>query len=223
MSNIEKIRQEIERRITDNTFGAKLELIDLLAFIDSLPEERLSEDLEEAAEEYADKHGFRVPYDGSNNYYDDVDVKASKEGFLAGAEWQKGQKPELVRHPPITYTYNSNASRDERLQAALLALLGSDLIQVKDGGYFTKQDLIEWVERIPTDKPAWSEEDRKHLNSVLLSLNRPFYNMNEQEKSDFDWLHELPERFNLQPKQEWSEEDEGNNEHFCFHNIQFER
>lgn len=48
------------------------------------------EDLEEAAEEYADKHGFRVPYDGSNNYYDDVDVKASKEGFLAGAEWQKG-------------------------------------------------------------------------------------------------------------------------------------
>ena len=49
------------------------------------------EDLEEAAEEYADKHGFRVPYDGSNNYYDDVDVKASKEGFLAGAEWQKEQ------------------------------------------------------------------------------------------------------------------------------------
>ena len=49
------------------------------------------EDLEEAAEEYADKHGFRVPYDGSNNYYDDVDVKASKEGFIAGAEWQKEQ------------------------------------------------------------------------------------------------------------------------------------
>lgn len=40
MSNIkEQIRQEIERRITDNTFGAKLELIDLLSFIDSLPDE----------------------------------------------------------------------------------------------------------------------------------------------------------------------------------------
>ncbi len=47
--------------------------------------------LEEAADDYADKHGFRVPYDGSNNYYDDVDVKASKEGFIAGAEWQKDQ------------------------------------------------------------------------------------------------------------------------------------
>lgn len=54
-------------------------------------EEKPSEDLEEAAEKYADKHGFRVPYDGSNNYYDDVDVKASKEGFKAGAEWMAKQ------------------------------------------------------------------------------------------------------------------------------------
>ena len=98
MSNIEKIRQEIERRKKENmyddlpiTIGRYYEDRDLLAFIDSLPEEKPSEDLEEAAEEYADKHGFRVPYDGSNNYYDDVDVKASKEGFLAGAEWMAKQ------------------------------------------------------------------------------------------------------------------------------------
>lgn len=44
-------------------------------------------DLEEASDEYAEKHGFRVPYDGSDNFYDDVDVKASKEGFKAGAKW----------------------------------------------------------------------------------------------------------------------------------------
>lgn len=46
-------------------------------------------ELEQAAAEYADKHGFRVPYDGSDKYYDDVDVKASLEGFKAGAEWMK--------------------------------------------------------------------------------------------------------------------------------------
>ena len=50
-------------------------------------EKKLPEGLEEAAMEYAEKHGFRVPYDGSNNFYDDVDVKASKEGFVAGAKW----------------------------------------------------------------------------------------------------------------------------------------
>ena len=47
----------------------------------------LPSNLDEAAEEYADKHGFRVPYDGSNNFYDKVDVKASLEGFKAGAKW----------------------------------------------------------------------------------------------------------------------------------------
>lgn len=48
-----------------------------------------SEELEEAAENYAEKHGFRVPYDGSEKFYDETDVKASKDGFIAGAEWQR--------------------------------------------------------------------------------------------------------------------------------------
>ncbi len=39
---------------------------------------------EEMAEEYAEEHSFRVPYDGSNKFYDDTDFKASKDGFLAG-------------------------------------------------------------------------------------------------------------------------------------------
>lgn len=55
------------------------------------PIETETVDLEKAAEEYADKHGFRVPYDGSNNFYDDVDVKASLEGFKAGAKWMAEQ------------------------------------------------------------------------------------------------------------------------------------
>jgi hypothetical protein len=51
----------------------------------------IDDDLEKAADDYADKHGFRVPYDGSNNFYDDVDVRASKEGFIAGAQWKEEQ------------------------------------------------------------------------------------------------------------------------------------
>lgn len=46
----------------------------------------LHKKLEKAANDFADKHGFRIPYDGSNNFYDTTDVKASKDGFLAGAE-----------------------------------------------------------------------------------------------------------------------------------------
>lgn len=46
----------------------------------------MTEEHEQKADEYAEKHAFRVPYDGSNKFYDDVDFKASKEGYLAGAE-----------------------------------------------------------------------------------------------------------------------------------------
>ena len=46
----------------------------------------MTEELKKEAEDYAEKHAFRVPYDGSNKFYDDVDYKASKEGYLAGAK-----------------------------------------------------------------------------------------------------------------------------------------
>ena len=42
---------------------------------------------ENEAEEYAEKHAFRVPYDGSNKFYDDKDYECSKEGFQRGAEF----------------------------------------------------------------------------------------------------------------------------------------
>lgn len=43
--------------------------------------------LEKAADDFAEKHGFRVPYNGSNDFYDKTDVMASKDGFLEGAEY----------------------------------------------------------------------------------------------------------------------------------------
>lgn len=112
-----------------------------------------------------------VEYDGSIdkekliNDFEKAMQKESLRDFIDDFPYsdQKERKPELVQHPPITFTYNSNASRDERLKAALLALLNSDLLKIKEGGYFTKQDLIEWVEQ----KPSWSEEDDKMLTGII--------------------------------------------------------
>lgn len=65
-------------------------------FIDMISKEQpsLPNNLDEAAIKYADTHGFRVPYDGSNNFYNDVDVRASKDGFKAGVEWAFNQMKE---------------------------------------------------------------------------------------------------------------------------------
>ena len=59
-------------------------------------------------------------------------------------------------------------------------------------------------------KPAeWSEEDETCLTNILIMLQE--YVIHHYSKDDVnksvDWLKSLPERFNLQPKQEWSEED----------------
>lgn len=55
----------------------------------------MTEELKQKANDYAEKHAFRVPYDGSNKFYDDVDFKASKEGYLAGAEPREKRIEEL--------------------------------------------------------------------------------------------------------------------------------
>jgi hypothetical protein len=43
--------------------------------------------IKEAAEEYAEKHAFRVPYDGTGEFYAPTDLKASRDGFIAGVEY----------------------------------------------------------------------------------------------------------------------------------------
>lgn len=69
------------------------------------------EKLEKEAADYAEKHAFRVPYDGSNKFYDDVDFKASKEGYLVGAE---------PREKIIAKLEEQNKNQEESLRITLL-------------------------------------------------------------------------------------------------------
>ena len=71
------------------------------------------------------------------------------------------------------------------------------------------QHQIDWFKtNVFPPMQEWSEEDREMLNSVLLYFNAPFHDMTDGELKAFNWLKSLPERFILQPKQEWSEKDE---------------
>lgn len=92
MSNIDKIRQEIERRIkscmTKNGFPAgtisafRIETYErLLAFIDSLPEEKTSEDIEQAAARYERENRQSV--------LSSVDIV---NAFIEGARWKEGRR-----------------------------------------------------------------------------------------------------------------------------------
>ena len=75
------------------------------------------EELKKEADNYADKHAFRVPYDGSNKFYDDVDFKASREGYLAGAEPREKRIKELEQKNAIL------KGRTEAFEKQILGLL----------------------------------------------------------------------------------------------------
>ena len=93
MDKIEKIKAEIERLKTDIGTWAEYNegwrdaLERIAAFIKSLPDEPVSEDLEKTSKEYADKNYVEwldfVSGDERDDHY------PISEAFKAGAKWQK--------------------------------------------------------------------------------------------------------------------------------------
>lgn len=74
----------------------------------------------------------------------------------------------------------------------------------------TGRKFIAYLEKQKEQKPAeWSEEDdriRRNLMSLLYNMRNNRITEGTFQKY-YPWLTTLPERFNLQPKQEWSGED----------------
>lgn len=100
-----------------------------------------------------------------------------KDSYLAYLEKQKEQKPTNKLENAFKYYTDRGIS-----------------ISCRD----IKAELIE-------QKPAeWSEEDRSFYDSIICEvIKEGMHPTPEQAK----WFKSLPKRFNLQPKQEWSEED----------------
>lgn len=109
MNNIEKIKAEIERLKIDYlnrsyTF-VPATMQQLLEFIDSLPEEKQPEDLEEAAEKYSDKYcsdwAYRLEYEAA---------------FIDGGKWQKEQMMKEAMVSEIGITSGGILLRDLRIE-----------------------------------------------------------------------------------------------------------
>ena len=74
----------------------------------------MTEELEREAEQFAEKHAFRVPYDGSNKFYDDTDYKASKDGYLAGAEPREQKIKDLEEQLQEVAKDNDNYQKENK-------------------------------------------------------------------------------------------------------------
>lgn len=52
------------------------------------PNDKLPEEITDQINNEADKYGFVVPYDGSNKFYNDDNVKGYQAGATAWAPWK---------------------------------------------------------------------------------------------------------------------------------------
>lgn len=91
-------------------------------------------------------------------------------------------------------------SEDERIRKDLIKWINEFPDTIWRGHY--KKDVIAWLEK-QCEKPNWSEEDEKRLQSCISSLKGKGL-MGGVDTINSKWLKSLKP----QPKQEWNEEDE---------------
>ena len=69
------------------------------------------------------------------------------------------------------------------------------------------QHFIRSIVKPTTNLAEWNKEDEKMLEDTILIVKKRDNAYGQDTSREQDWLKDLPHRFNLQPKQEWSEED----------------
>ena len=108
-------------------------------------------------------------------------------------------------------------SEDEKIRKFLINYFECIKSTLSDGVWkgFQIEKIFAYINRQKEQKPAeWSEEDKVMLNNIIWGVHmksiKPLDEMDDRSKYERyeDFLKALPERFNLQPRTEWSEEDE---------------
>ena len=95
-------------------------------------------------------------------------------------------------------------SEDERIRKALITYF-SDEDESYDG--IPYPNIRAWLEKQGEQKPAWSKEDEWKFSDIL-ALLRGGENCHYNNPDLFNWLKNLKDRVQSQPKQEWSDYDE---------------
>ena len=152
----------------------------------------------------------------NNSFIDElVDCRLTKADILAWLEKQKEVKVKYV-YPKfrIGDIISYNKPEPGFSDYTIVGFNNEMPDYLVDGGNVPSCSIgIEFIDsnyHLKEQKPAeWCEEDEKWFKEIeLMALS--FSNSADYREKFFNWLKSLPERFNLQPKQEWSEEDKRN-------------
>ena len=151
-----------------------------------------------------------------DDYVECAYAKGFREGYLFGVEKQKEQKHpngcftcdeykkgyEEGRRNGFTAGYNKAMKEVEQKEQKPVVTLG-ETYHVDTLG--TQQVIAG---KMPQKPAEWSEEDEKMIGNCIDLLEHfplPYGEVIGSWKDCIAWLKSLPERFNPQPKPEWSE------------------
>ena len=172
-----------------------------------LEKQKYKERYDRMAPIYEDKESFESALDKAWEFYNEsasatVDgfednfreltfAKGFREGFLY-KEKQKEQKSIEDAAKEVT---KDKESAEKFLKTAGIVDENGNLAEI----YRSEQEPAEW-----------SEADDAIHTRVLGALGKAFMGAlpTKPSQEDIEWFKSLPERFNLHPKQGWSEEDE---------------
>lgn len=117
-----------------------------------------------------------------------------------------------IKDGKVTVRLAKNEDNDERIRKIItLALIASEeeLSDFYSVHNITRKECTDWLEKQKTkQKFEWSEEDKKIAETICKE--------GDLKPSEQRWLKSLPERFNFQLKQEWSEKDETRFNNLCY-------
>lgn len=155
MTDKKLIRAEIERKrasyfgnATTFTIAQKMVLTELLSFIDSMQEEPVSEDLEEAADNYARKNpAYAVDKWGN---WSACNREKPKFDFMAGAKWQKQQDQETIE---LAEDHAMFAGM-EKMKEQMMAKAVNAQVKIDAGGYpyIPQIELYDYDKDVPLAK-----------------------------------------------------------------------
>ena len=143
--------------------------------------------------------GERMHFRGSLAMEEKHEEQKHPNGCFTCDEYKKGY--EEGRRNGFTAGYNKAMKEVEQKEQKPVVTLG-ETYHVDTLG--TQQVIAG---KMPTDKPAeWSEEDKHNLNSAINLVHATTDGAWGSCIGDRieNWLKNLPERFNPQPKPEWS-------------------
>ena len=129
---------------------------------------------------------------------DDVVLKYAK----LGAKWQKEHKP--VDFPTTDEEVNEFLETHPKVEVPEKYKTPDFVFKKKE---YESHPIIS-KDTTSVKSAEWSEEDEQRIAEIEFAVMQMNTKRVDTKDKCLAWLESLPERFNLQPKQEWSEENE---------------